>query len=60
MTKFSDHIAGTNKNGANGSPCLTPLLTENTYVGVPLTNTNVLDKEGHPEIQSLQHGAQPN
>src|SRR3954471_20405625 len=35
-------VTKTKRKGDNGSPCLKPLLTTNSFVGLPLTTTDIL------------------
>ena len=49
-----------NKKGDNGSPCRTPLLTANSFVGAPFTRTDVREELRHPNIHFLHVSGKPN
>ncbi|KAL4559684.1 hypothetical protein LXL04_031827 [Taraxacum kok-saghyz] len=49
-------IARMNKNDDNESPCLTPLVIENSWVGTPLTSIEAFDDDSQPILNVYPSG----
>src|SRR4051812_11277682 len=48
-----------NKNGDNGSPCLNPRRTLNSFVGLPFTSTETDDEFRHTLIHLIHFSWKP-